>query len=142
MEVYMTHCKRRAVCQHCTKDTDKYIEVGESMVVGLAKISSQGWTKKIRWHPKCWLEQGEVYLEQHPPLPSRAGRKPLAMSVEDKKARLRLLMRHASIVQRMRELKIEEGFTEKKVSRIIVLGKGLEDITEEIKKYGGAPKSW
>lgn len=137
MDIWATHCKKYVTCNYCKK----VINAGEPMIVG--KIwkkhgEKTRWSWYIRWHPKCWMEQAMNSLEKHPYVPP-AGRKPVDMKPEVKKARVALLRRRASVVQR---IKLEMKEPELNMERVAHLGELMSEQLEEIKELGGAPKSW
>jgi hypothetical protein len=140
MDIWVTYCRRRSKCRYC----EEYILAGKPILVG--KIWKQAGTTDVkrrfcvtlRWHPSCWLEQAMQRLDKVEYIP-RKGRPLLQMSEEDKASRFAILRRRAAILQRIR---VETAKPEQNIDRIIHLGAMLADLKEEIKPYGGAPKSW
>jgi len=137
MDIWATWCKKYVTCYHCKK----VINAGEPMVVG--KIwkkhgEATKWSWYIRWHPSCWMEQAMLSLEKRPYIPP-AGRKPVEMEPEVRKARISILRRRASVVQR---LKIETLRPDLDIDKIIHLGGLMDKQAKEIEKLGGVPKSW
>jgi len=141
MDIWLTICRRRAKCTHCPE----FIEKGQYIVVGKlwARSKEEGarrWTLRFRWHPECWVEQGKMAADRRPLITETRGRKKLDMSEGDKAARRSIIMRRASVMQRIKkevDLKTQES-----IDKLIHLGDRLNKLKEEIKQYGGVPKSW
>ena len=142
MHVWMTHCQRTCKCAHCPEQ----IEAGEPMVTGKVKLKGQEWYKTLHWHPQCWIEQGMVYLESRPYVPSHRGRVPLKLDEETKSKRFAILRRYASVMQRINKLvvKINESseIDSESVSKLAHLSEMVEGLKVEIEPLGGVPKSW
>lgn len=98
------------------------------------------WAFTIRFHPECWIEQGLAALKEKPVVETR-GRKKAPMSDEVRTARVRVLMRRAAVVQRIK-LEMERSDGEISMDRIIKYGGQLNQLKEEIAPLGGVPKSW
>lgn len=101
--------------------------------------------KKFRWHARrkeddqcCWLVQGLDNFDKTPFVETR-GRQPLVMPQDMRKARLRLLQRHARVMQVIKAESEREGVD---VDRLIRLGSQLAEMKEQISLAGGVPKSW
>ena len=136
MDVWMSVCRKRAKCKYCPG----YIENGDYMVVGKVWRNREGearrWAIKLHWHVDCWVEQGKRSLDLQPK-PETRGRKKLAMSDDNKSKRVKILMRRAAILQRMKAA-TDEG----NVDKLIYLGGLMNKLKEEIQEYGGIPASW
>ena len=97
------------------------------------------WTIKLHWHTKCWIKQAIDALKKRPVIETR-GRVKLEISKEQSAARVKILRRHAAVVQRIR---IEMSKGEKQnIDRIIRLGSSINKLKEEIEPFGGVPKNW
>ncbi len=137
MDIWITHCKRTAICHYCKKP----IKVQEPMVTGkLWRKVKEGvlhWIVRYYWHPLCWVDEGLSYLQKHPYNQGLRGGQPLNLDYETKKKRLSVLRRHAKYTQKIRE-SMETG----NLDRIIRLALSMEKLKEEILPLGGIPKSW
>ena len=158
MDVWFTRCKRTAKCSHCGRQ----IEVHSPMVHGklwlvLNKDSTQKtlrFVKHFYWHGEredgvcCWVEQGLAALHMRSPEVETRGGKTLLLPLELRQKRLKLLQRHARLVQLLSE-EMEKLATDTvssrplgswmKVSRI---GQQLEELKDAIAPLGGVPPSW
>jgi len=148
MDIWIGRCKKSAECNYCGET----IENGEPAVFGKLwrQYGAEGgevrkWTKKFRWHARrkrdgqcCWAIQGLENFDSTPYTETR-GRRPLVISKEMRETRLRLLRRHAKVMQRLR-VEMESG--KANVDVLIHLGSRLETLKEEISQVGGVPKSW
>ena len=112
------------------------------MVVGKSVRKKTGekrkWAIILFWHPKCWLRQAIDYAKKHQKTETR-GRVPLPPEIRD--TRIKILARHAAVVQRMRR-EMERPGPERNVDRILHLGSLLVKLEEEIELCGGKPNSW
>ena len=135
----MTYCRKRAKCLYCPK----YIEKKQFMVVGKLWRDREGgtrkWSIKLYWHPQCWIKQAEEALKKQPVVETR-GRKKLELSVEANVSRVKILMRRAAILQRIK-VEVAKNNTSS-VDKLIHLGEMLNKLKEEIMPLGGIPKSW
>ena len=142
MHVYMTHCQRECKCSFCPDQ----ILAGEGMVVGKMPIKGTNWHKTLRWHPQCWIKQGEVFLESRPYVPSHRGRVPLALDAETKALRFAVLRRYASAMQRINRIIAKheegEGVSSNDMQKLAHLGDMVDGLKTEIEPLGGVPKSW
>ena len=102
--------------------------------------SGRTWWKRRSFHPQCWIDQGIAEIEKRVVVETR-GRKRIEMTDGNRKARTAILMRRASITQRIRR-EIEKPEDGRSVDRIIHLGGLLNRLKEEIKPLGGVPESW
>ena len=140
MDIWMRVCRKKAKCSYCPKPIVK----GQYMVVGKLWRKHGGearvWTIYLRWHIGCWVRQGIESLKKRPVVENR-GRKKLELSEDARKARLKITMRRAAIVQRIRR-EVDKPIEEQSIDRIIHLGEMLEKLATEIENFGGAPKSW
>lgn len=139
----MTRCRKQGTCRHCNKP----ILNGEYMIKGKLWLKrgpdgpeARRWTVHLLWHPNCWMEQAKAAVDSKGYVETR-GRPFDKRTDEDRKARNKILARRARTVQRIREVaKMED--TEARTDKLIHLGGILLELEEEIKEYGGAPKSW
>ena len=150
IDIWVSKCRRTAKCNHCGQD----IKLGEPVVRGRLwrqyedrQSEAKKWVRNFRWHARrstdglcCWIEQALVHLGTQKYVEKR-GRKPLVLSPEVRKARLRLLQRRARVMQQLR-LEAEKAPEVRDIERIITLGGQLTDLQIEIQPIGGVPKSW
>jgi len=143
MDTWVKVARKKAKCNYCGGD----IEKGSYMVVVKSWRNREGeprkWMVFFRYHAEkdgkcCYIEQAKAALERREIVETR-GKKKLPITDEMKAARRRVLLRRASVLQRIRaEMEKEE----QSVDKIIHLGGLLVQLKEEIEKLGGAPKSW
>lgn len=144
MNVWMKKCRKQATCKYCPNPIVK----GEYMVVCKyyrrtrreSGGEAQKWKFFMRFHPQCWIDQAIAALEKRGIVETR-GRKKLEMSDEVRGARLKIMMRRASIVQRIRR-ELTKPAEEQDMDRVIHLGGMLNKLKEEIEPLGGEPKAW
>lgn len=105
------------------------------MVCGKSK--GRRFTYQPRWHPQCWIEQGQNAVDKIQVVEKR-GKIGLPMMDEEKKKRFRILARRAAVIQRIRK-EIEGGAD---VDKMVHLGGLLNKLKEEIGLLGGVPESW
>ncbi len=139
MDIWIKLCRKKSKCRHCPEPITK----GQYMVVGKLWRRPDGvariWTIYLRWHTQCWIDQAITKLEKLPVVESR-GRKQLLPDAT-RAARVKILMRRARTVQRIR-IEVEKPAEEQTIDRIIHLGEILNTLKEEIEPLGGVPKSW
>ena len=144
MEVWLTRCRRRATCKYCSESILK----GEYMIVtrmSRLRRDAEGnqvlrrWRIDKFWHPDCWMKNAKQAIDERQPLPETRGRKKLNLSPEAAEKRRKVLMRRASVMQRLRD-EMDNG--ECNVEKLIHLGSLLQSCKEEIEQYGEVPKSW
>jgi hypothetical protein len=139
MDIWITKCRKRAKCNYCPD----YIENGEYMVVGKLWLNSEGkpmkWSVKLHWHPKCWIAQAIEKLEKNPK-PETRGRSKPTLPPDQLAARVKILRRRAAVVQRIK-VEMARG-KDTDFNKIVHLGDLLNNLKDEIKPIGGAPKSW
>lgn len=143
MNVWIKKCHKQAACKYCPKP----IVNGEYMVVckyyrktKSAAGDPQKWGFFMRFHPQCWIDRAVAELESRVYTETR-GRKKIEMLDETRVARLKIMMRHAAVVQRIKR-EVEKSENSYQVDRIIHLGEMLGKLKEEIEPLGGIPKSW
>jgi len=100
----------------------------------------QTWSFFKRFHPQCWIDQAVEELKKRPFTESR-GRKKLGITDSNRDARMAILRRRASVVQRIRA-EAKKPQDEQNFDRIVHLGSLLSDLKVEISPFGGVPKSW
>lgn len=143
MNVWLKKCRKRAKCNHCPEDITK----GSYMVVcrfyKKTKNKSgveQRWQFNLKFHPQCWIDQAVASIEARPVVETR-GRKKVEMADDVRAARLKILMRRASVTQRIKR-EVSKPVEEQKVDKVIHLGSLLNKLKEEIEPLGGVPQSW
>jgi len=111
----------------------------ESIIVGSPQVGQRTESKRIYWHPNCWLEDGLSKLSQYES-PVR-GRKKLDLSSEDAALRQKLLQRIASYNWRIRRY---EGSTNGKEYslKIARLSIDIELLSRQLEGLGGRPDKW
>lgn len=100
----------------------------------------QLWEQYLRFHPQCWIDQAVANLAKREVVETR-GRKRLVMTDDIRAARQKILVRRASVTQRIRA-EVEKPGELQSIDRIIHLGELLNNLKEEIEPLGGVPKSW
>jgi len=101
------------------------------------------WNVKKYYHLEyegehCWENQGLDYLKLNPYVPY-VRKKSMLLSPEDKRKRLLILKRKASLNQDLRELDVTAtGYAE----RFTSIEAKKAQLMLEILPYGGIPKSW
>jgi len=136
VDIWMTWCKRKAVCHFCAKD----ILVRDPMVTGKLWRTKEGlikWCLRYYWHPQCWLEEGYVYLGKTRYSSGNRGRKPNPIPRDEKIVRVKILRRHAAFTQRIRAA-MDEG----NVDNVLRLYASMQKLNTEIEQYGGIPDKW
>ena len=140
MQVHIKRTRRRVQCRYC----EKFIEVGEFQVVCTyfmkLKHSEKIWTKRMHFHaknPYCWVEQGVIEVGRKVYVENR-GRKPDAISDENKAKRRQILRRRASVIQRIKYELLERQRSDK-LGHLVDM---LDKLIVEIAPFGGVPKSW
>lgn len=139
MKVWVRKTKRRSNCFYCGKE----IKLGYYQVVCQYFMPVRGgkvWTKRMIFHAtpiNCWLDRAIAEIESRPFVETR-GKPPLNLSDPDKEKRCKILMRRASVVQRLGK----EMFGEMRPKKLLHLTELLEKLKGEIEPYGGVPKSW
>ena len=135
--VTMTHCQRKAQCQHCPD----IVEVGQPMVTvfywNRGAPDHKGFNVKRYYHPQCWIEQGLEYLKKNPYVPYQRKKK-LKLTPEQSKQRYSILRRKAAIDQRKRNL---DGKPNKEIV-VAALNCKIAELMVEIAPLGGIPKKW
>lgn len=89
----------------------------------------------MRMHLECWVERGKQAVDNKPRTETR-GRHKLVMDDATRLARLKIMRRRASVIQRIKVCKPEQ------VDKVIHLGQLLHNLRDEIEKFGGAPEAW
>ena len=138
MDVWVTWKKRQRHCEYCSAD----ILVATPVVV-MQWRTKQGWKWRRYAHPRCWIHNAFSYLRNNPYTPPirSNGRPRLVLSDEDKAKRLALLMKGATIRQRIK-------FFAKRLpevgaaNRIQDWNDKLQRTATELENYGGVPKGW
>jgi len=140
VDIWIKRAVKKARCLYCPEPITK----GQYMVIGKLWRRRDGtprvWTVYLRWHPQCWIDQAIRKLEKLPVMENR-GRKSLGLSDETREARVKIMMRRAAVVQRIRN-EIGKPKEEQSIDKIIHLGELLNKLKEEIEPLGGVPKSW
>ena len=144
MQVWMKICRKQATCRHCPRPILK----NHPMVVCRyykktrmeAGGSPQNWSFTIRFHPQCWIDQAVAALKEKVVVETR-GRKKSPLLDNIRAARVRVLARRATVVQRIRA-EMAKPKESRNIDRIIHLGGKLNELKEEIAPLGGVPKSW
>ncbi len=136
MDVWVTYSKRKSLCPYC----NSYVTAGNPVLITQQYNKGPG-GKRFRsrkyWHPNCWMDNAMYKLSQNA-YPGRPGRpRMLQLSPEDSAKRLAILRKRARCIQRLK-IAIKNG----SVDTIIRLSEAIENTKEEIKPYGGVPKSW
>ncbi len=136
MNVWITWCKRRAVCKWCSE----LIVVGKPIVKCVRyKSKDNRMTVRLYFHPQCWLDNGLHYLEENPYTPSQKGRKKLPLSIEDKNQRFILLRRYSALRQRIRNIK--SPYPDNALIEARIKTK-MAELMEQIIPLGGIPPKW
>jgi len=136
VNVWIRRVKKKSSCLYCDKEmeTGKFQVVCQYfMPVGGGKV----WTKRMLFHPSCWLERAIVELESRPVIETR-GRRPSDLNDAMKEARNKILRRRASVVQRLDK----EMYGEMRPVKLLHLTQMLDALRVEIELYGGVPESW
>jgi hypothetical protein len=151
VDIWLSRCNKTVTCSHCGED----IEVGEPEVFGKLwlRFSQDGeakartWTKTFHWHGRrkrdgqcCWLVQALEKFDSTKFIESR-GRKKLLMPKEARDGRLKILRKHAKVLQQLRAI-MEEPAGDRDMVAITRLGGRLQKLRIDIEKFGGAPESW
>ncbi len=143
MNVWMKVCRKQAKCKYCPEP----ILNGEYMVVCKyykntknSEGVSQKWHFIFHFHPQCWIDQAIAALKARVIVETR-GRKKIGMTDTVRGARLKIMMRRASVTQRIKK-EVSMSPDEQNIDRIIHLGSLLNKLREEIEPYGGVPESW
>ena len=140
LNIYMTYCSRTSKCSFCPEP----LEPGSPIVVGKQVTileSGKRLYSSYRWHVNCWVTQGLQYLEKHPYQKPKVGRRRSELDADTRDKRLSILRRRAATIQRIKGI-VDSPGGRGKVDVLIRLGGLLDKCTEEIKQYGGVPKSW
>ena len=157
MEIRITECRRTIDCEYCHKPIELHspIIIGKNWFVYNKGTASEAHRYYIHhWHAKdasgscCWLEQGlYVLLIAEKRIETRGG-KTLLLPIDQRKQRLKLLQRHARLVQMLKE-EMEKLATDATTSRpvgswdrVALLGQRLEELKALIQPLGGVPSSW
>lgn len=139
--------KRVGRIAHCRCGCGQTMAAGEIAIVGSTRKQSHKdgkmWIRKLYWIPDHWLAQAVQSVDRTPHIESR-GRKRLLMSPEDKVARQKIIMKKASVVQRIRKLR-ENGdgeLSENNLGKLMHYGELINQYKVELEVLGGVPKSW
>lgn len=142
MNVWIRKTRRQGTCQYCSQPIlkDEY-QVVTQWYVKLR--SGRTWQKRRIYHPQCWIDQAVAEIERRPVVETRGGWGSSRIKLADdvKAARTKILMRRASVLQRIK-VEVSKPTEEQSVDKIIHLGDLLNKLKEEIEEYGGVPKSW
>jgi len=136
VNVWVRLTRKKSPCFYCNKE----IETGTYQVVCQYFMPVRGgkvWTKRMLFHPNCWLERAIAELESKPRLETR-GRKANALSDPNKEMRNKILRRRASVVQRLDK----EMYGEMRPAKLSHLTQLIEGLKVEIVSFGGVPESW
>lgn len=129
----MSWNRRQATCQYC----HQLIEVSNPMVV------CQHWNmgKRYRqfYHIQCWVDNGMDYLRLNPYVAAARGRKHLQLSLEDRKRRRVMLVRHAALTQRIKKLKAKYPDS---ILPVLRVENKMIELAKEIEVVGGIPEKW
>ena len=138
MNVWITRVKRRAKCKY--EACEKSILVDEFMVVCSYFMNAKGkrWLMKMYFHPQCWITRAIEELKTRVTVETR-GRKRAVLSDKKRSMRVKILMRRASVNQRIGMEMSKSSVNTEKVGRLV---DKLDALAIEIKPYGGVPKSW
>ena len=154
MDIWIKDCTRTCICVHCKKD----IALHTPMIVGKywSKNNGISYAHIVHWHVRreedsvcCWIEQGLSGLKERSQnrIETRGNHLMLIPS-EMRSARLKLLQRHARLMQMLRE-EMEKLATDSASShpvgswqRVSLIGLKLESLKAEINLVGGVPASW
>ena len=137
MKVWVEKNRTPAVCalEGCM-DT---VEEGKAVV--RIKLNQQ----VTNFHPQCWLRMAEDWAEEYDSTAPRRGRKPLALSEEERQERTSLLRLYAANRQRIRqyEERLNSGEENRSLAlRIIRLHIIQEVLRRKADNLGGAPSKW
>ncbi len=130
MNVWISKCRKQATCKWCNEIISK-----DEFIVTISYYRGK-WLVKKYFHPNCWIEQGKEAVMKNPKTDNR-GKKRMVISDEDRKKRLRILVRRASVIQRLKK-----AYEDEDTDEMIHLGMLLHKLREEIEPYGGVPKKW
>jgi hypothetical protein len=139
--VTMQWCRREAKCKWC----DQPIETGTPMVTvfywNRSPETHKRWNTSFYYHPQHWLDSGMDYLMLNPYSPGeRRGPKPrLNLTAEERKSRLALLRKKATLDQRFRQVDPTRWDYIAATTRLKI--KVLDCITL-IAPLGGVPDGW
>lgn len=139
MDIWISWCRRTAKCHFC----ELPITVATPMVKGKLwkKVGeATSWSYRPNWHPQCWIEEGLVYLEQHPYQAKSTGRPKLKLSEADAEQRQTLVRRRSRLIYILREM-LTNGKDFEHPSVIKILNRLLK-LRIDIELFGGAPRSW
>lgn len=140
MDVWFTHCQRKAKCKWCEQPIEKATPMVITRLWRKGDENSRRWNITNYYHPNCYLAQGMDYLETHPYSPrGNRGRPKIQLSEEDKRKRYLLLRRKAALEQRKRKLKTSYPDNALMIARIDTQ---IIEICMEITLVGGVPKGW
>ncbi len=136
MDIWISECRKVSKCLHCSQP----IVAHTPMVVGriYKHVGSRTFRTDLRWHPNCWVEQGVAKMDMRPILETR-GRKKMELDIEARKKRLRIVMKRATLKQRISKL---DPAAPSYFDRVVRLGCMMEECKEEIRPFGGVPKGW
>jgi hypothetical protein len=140
MNIMVRYCGRESKCSYCPEVVKAGEPILELQQWGNKKGSTKRWMYSKRFHPQCWLDHQLQELKKEPYI-GRIGRTPNGLSEEDKKKRNSIMMRRASVVQRIRK-EMGKPDEDRKYDKIVHLGEMLEKIKIEIEQIGGVPKKW
>lgn len=140
--VWIRRTTRHAKCFHCGKNIPKHDYMVVTQLYKDRAPSPEGkhraWWTIRRFHPQCWIDQGIAAIKAIPVVESR-GRKRVPMRDDTRTARLKIMQRRASIMQRLKKATIETPYD---IDKIIHLGQMIDELKAEIIEQGGLPKSW
>lgn len=139
MNVWVRRTKRRSTCSYCQGE----ITNGSYQVVCQHYVKTSGgknWWFRRSFHPQCWIDQAIAELEKIPVVETR-GKKRMQLTDDDRAKRRSIILRRGSVIQRIKK-EMAKPEEDRDVDKIIRLGAMLEKLKEEIRYYGGVPKSW
>jgi len=136
MDVWMTWCRRKAVCKYCGEDIVKATPIVKCKSV---RGNTTKLTTMMYFHPKCWVENGMDYLEKNPYTSGMRGRKRLELSDEDRRARYLLLRKYAGLKQRLGNIVTKFPDNLEPTLRI---EEQMRQIMVDISVVGGIPPKW
>ncbi len=143
LTVWVRKTRKTTKCYHCNRD----VEVGTYQIVCqyyMKVANGKTWWKRMVFHSgygggkNCWLDRAVAEIELHPPIETR-GRKRGVISDENRVIRVKLLRRHAAVMQRLR---VEMESNSVVGVRVAHLTESLERLGQEIEQYGGKPVGW
>lgn len=133
--VKMAWASKVTKCEYCDQNI---LTATPVIIVAFWNRNAAGkkWSTKNYYHPICWIQHGLDYLRMNP---YTAPKVVVSLTDEQKVKRYSILRKHASLMQRKRNLSTTNPNYELMLARIEA---SIAELIISILEVGGVPEKW